>query len=290
MSLPLPSARTGTDTQSATPAASPRKFQRLGVIIGAMKAGTTSLFHTLARHPEIAPSNIKETHFFKTAASASAGLEAYEAYWSFDPTRHAIALEASPSYSRFLKNPGVPERLAATPYDLRLVYVLRNPVARYVSNYVMALAQGYEMRDIHRDLDPNALNTSCYAAQLAAYTAQMSREKILLVRFEDLASSPKAQLDRIAGHFGVTKGVVTAMPHLHASAQHHLANAVGTLTSDGAKAEGQYGRPAVTADGRIDLRQTFFPAAAAERLRAALRDDMRRLHEEWGFDVKPWGF
>jgi hypothetical protein len=272
------------------PSPSDRKFERLGVIVGAMKTGTTSLFNALSAHPQICPSSKKETHFFRTAESAAAGLEAYEDHWVFDRTRHAVALEASPSYSKCQLYPGVPERLAATPYDLRLVYVLRNPVARYVSHYIHAVSRDFGIQDIHRDIDPNALNASSYASQLAAFEAHIPRDKILLVRFEDLTKNPGPQISRIVKHFGVMPFENLRLPHLHSSKHHHMAGAIERLRQEGAKPDGKFDAPSVDDQGRIDLRRTFLPAASAARLHDALREDMRKLSEEWGFDVRTWGF
>lgn len=290
MTIEQNTATVSTPLPSHVAATGLRKFQRLGIVIGAMKAGTSSLFEALNAHPQIAGSSIKETHFFKTAESAAAGLDAYEAYWTFDPSRHLIAMEASPSYSKFPQFPGVPERLAATPYDLRLVYVLRHPIHRYGSNYVQALAKGYDFRDIHREIDPHALSASSYASQLAKYAAHIPREKLLLVRFEDLARNPQSQLDRITAHFGVASARWNGFPHYHASAEHHLSGAIERLVTEGRKSDGLYGPPVVRADGHVDMRATFLPEAVAQRLHMALRDEMRRLQEDWGFDVRPWGF
>ena len=75
------------------------------LIIGAMKAGTTSLFGWLAQHPAIAPSTKKETNFFSHGAAASGGPEDYAQNWNWLPNQHRWAMEASPAYSKLPARP-----------------------------------------------------------------------------------------------------------------------------------------------------------------------------------------
>ena len=72
------------------------------VIVGAMRAGTTTLHALLAEHPQITMSRDKETDFFIAEKNYSRGLCWYEA--QFDPTR-PIRGEASPARLASVKPP-----------------------------------------------------------------------------------------------------------------------------------------------------------------------------------------
>jgi len=96
---------------------------RFAIIIGAAKAGTSSLYSLLAQHPELARCCVKEPRFFIRPGKPAA----YYKFWVFDPTIHSLALEASTQYARFPMFGHVPERMAAFPAEFRLIYILRDP-------------------------------------------------------------------------------------------------------------------------------------------------------------------
>ena len=67
------------------------------VIAGVNKAGTTSLFVSLAEHPDVAPSAIKETRYFLPARYGDPlpPRQQWEQYFTSDAP---VRLEATPSY------------------------------------------------------------------------------------------------------------------------------------------------------------------------------------------------
>ena len=75
-------------------------IENFAIIIGAMKAGTTTLFDHLAAHPAIAPASPKEPGFFAFEEKFDAGLASYEALFDFDAESHKWALEASTDYTK----------------------------------------------------------------------------------------------------------------------------------------------------------------------------------------------
>ena len=84
-------------------------MKRLALIVGAMRSGTTSLFHYLAAHPQVAASADKEPDYFSSDKVFARGPGWYEELFSFDPARHTIRLEASTNYSKagFFPSAGV---------------------------------------------------------------------------------------------------------------------------------------------------------------------------------------
>ena len=111
-----------------------------------MKCGTTSLYRYLALHPQIAMSQRKELDFFKTDADFAKGLEWYSAQF---PDDSGVRGEASPNYSKFHIFPGVPDRMRSVLPDIKLIYLVRNPVERAVSHYMHSVHGGlFESRPI----------------------------------------------------------------------------------------------------------------------------------------------
>src|SRR6185503_1695260 len=106
---------------------------------------------------------------------------------AFADAGDAVAVgEASPQYAMFPRYHGVPERIAATVPDVRLIYVVRDPVERMRSSYRHTLAGGSEHRPIDEALlvDARYLYPSLYALQLEQYLRVVDRSRILVVASE----------------------------------------------------------------------------------------------------------
>src|SRR5918992_1234170 len=113
------------------------------LIIGAAKAGTTSLWAYLREHPQVFMAEPKELHFFVAASNWKRGLGWYESH--FDRAKGSVAVgEACGAYSRFPTHRGVPARIAGVVPDARLIYLVRHPIDRMVSNYVLNVRLGVE--------------------------------------------------------------------------------------------------------------------------------------------------
>src|SRR5690242_15477606 len=96
-------------------------------IIGAMKAGTTSLYKHLAGHPDIYASPRKEPRIFRDAGDPERQRREFLAL--FEGRRNERwCFEASTAYTKYPKRSGVAERLRAIVPDARLVYLVRNPI------------------------------------------------------------------------------------------------------------------------------------------------------------------
>lgn len=174
------------------------------VVIGAMKAGTTTLYDHLRLHPEIGMSREKETDFFVAEKNWQRGLGWYHA--QFRPGARIYG-EASPNYTKAATFGGVAARMAEVVPDAKLIFVARDPVLRAQSQYRHAALSGQPVPP------PEALpgsavwahliETSSYAAQLRPYLEVFPRERLLVLDFAGLCAAPAASLGRVAAHLGV---------------------------------------------------------------------------------------
>src|SRR5437763_1646364 len=109
------------------------------IILGAQRAGTTSLYEYIVDHPQVGAASKKEVHFFDRHYTE--GVNWYRAH--FPPAvrrqrfenrtgKRFLTGEASPYY---LAHPMVPERIAAVAPDARFLILLRNPIDRALSHY-----------------------------------------------------------------------------------------------------------------------------------------------------------
>jgi hypothetical protein len=108
------------------------------IVIGAPRSGTTAIASYLGDHPDIVVSSPKETHFFD--AHYADGVDSISAYFAHRGTER-IAGEATPAY---LVSPWVPERIATTVPDVKLIATLREPASRAFSHWWLLYSRGIE--------------------------------------------------------------------------------------------------------------------------------------------------
>ena len=111
------------------------------LVIGAQKAGTTSLFTYLVQHPDVLPPLSKEIHYFDLNYGRGVGWYRARFPYRYQLRSAASSLDASPYY---LAHPLVPARAAELLPDARLIALLRNPVDRAYSHYQHELRGGRE--------------------------------------------------------------------------------------------------------------------------------------------------
>ena len=212
------------------------------LIIGAMKAGTTSLFRYLLAHPQVATPLTKEIHYFSfnSARPRDWYLAHFPRTRAFTPDR--ISGEASPAY---LVHPDGPERVHAFSPAMRIIVLLRDPVARSLSHYFHEKTMGRELRPVDEALFAEEASTSfslrpreerpwyealngtpgrrrrsaallarcpmhlaylthsCYADHLPAWLRKFDRDQILLLRSEDLFLGPARELTKTIRFLGL---------------------------------------------------------------------------------------
>ena len=174
------------------------------IVIGAMKAGTTSLHHYLSLHPDVMMSREKELDFFIEDKNWHRGVDWYRAQFASDA---AIRGESSPNYTVYPRITGVPERMHAVVPGARLIYVLRDPIERMLSHYVHSYADRREDRRFADALtdppDNRYVAGSRYHMQLQQYPQWFPRAAILVITQEDLYWRRRETMREVFGFLGV---------------------------------------------------------------------------------------
>jgi Sulfotransferase domain len=198
------------------------------IVIGAQKAGTTTLWQLLRWHPSISMPQSKEEPFFCYAES-----ESPEAFVEFMATRFADAGEgallgkATPQYmtgSEQLDVGEIARRISTAIPEVRLIVLLRDPIERATSHYRMSVRRGWEERPLDTalaaQLDPAALTagrehpteTNSYVAQgeygrvLRAYRSHFPAEQLHVELTAELDRDPGGVLDRVLPFLSLPPG------------------------------------------------------------------------------------
>lgn len=168
-----------------------------------MKCGTTSLYNYLKAHPEIAMSHRKEPSYF--CHSYDRPLSWYESL--FPGREDAVLGEASTHYTKYPIYQKVPSRIHDVLPSAKLIYLVRDPVERIVSQYVHRRSRDEENRPISECLELRKTNPyvaySRYATQIEQYRQYYGDEKLLIVDSQKLRFERKRTLDRIFEFLGV---------------------------------------------------------------------------------------
>lgn len=192
------------------------------LIIGPPKCGTTALYATLAQHPQVFMSRVKEPYFFafdgQPPAFAGPGAGYYRQHavteWGdyqalfAEADGYVARGEASPLYLTSYQ----PERTAANIRrrlpDMRVIAILRQPADRAYSQFSFRRQKGFEPLADFREalaaegqrLEANwppgchyRLN-SLYFTNLAPYFALFPREQLRIYLYDDLNAQPAALL------------------------------------------------------------------------------------------------
>lgn len=189
------------------------------LIIGAAKAGTTSLYDYLGQHPDIFMCPLKEPKFFaleghnldfsgpgdqRANRHTITDWHSYEQLFAHTPTKRAIG-EKSPIY---LYDPEAPKRIKSYLPDIKIIAILRNPIERAYSNYLHMVRDSRE--DSHTFLDAlfaeddrirnnwaygwHYRSMGYYAEQIQRYLELFDSKQIKVYLYEDLRTKPQEMM------------------------------------------------------------------------------------------------
>ena len=204
------------------------------MIVGAQKCGTSALAQFLDAHPEIRMSSRKEVHLFDapeysrdwTPGEIDERYRPHFAQGRFTGLPGETLLgEATPVYL-FLRD--IPAELRRYNPDLKVIVLLRDPVERAISHYYMEKGRGGERRPLWQALllepfrllgsrDPRHPESAqrvrsyrargLYGGQLRRLYRVFDRDRVLVLRAEDLLGSHDAVMRRVFGFLEVSTEV-----------------------------------------------------------------------------------
>lgn len=173
------------------------------IVIGAMKCGTTTLAAQLGAQKGLFMTDPKEPNYFSDDDVFAKGAPWYEAL--FDGAEAGdLKGEASTHYTKRPELPQTVARMTAAVADVKLVYMIRNPMARLVSHYIHEWSQGVLSVPLDQALDSHTplVDYGRYGWQVAPFIEAYGQDAVLLTSLERLKADQDGELQRIATHIG----------------------------------------------------------------------------------------
>lgn len=174
------------------------------LIIGAPKAGTTTLTSDLSMHPEVWIPPRKELFWFGSRGMHEP-LDTYAEHFADAPSG-VIVGEATPNY---LHKPGALEQIADALPAVRLMASLRDPVQRFWSHYwYERLARRAEQRspdDVIADLDARYVDPGMYGRNLRRAFSLFDRHQIQVLLLDDLRADPVSTFHSVCDHLSLSR-------------------------------------------------------------------------------------
>jgi hypothetical protein len=182
---------------------------------GAQKAGTTALYNALKRHPDICMSRPKETEFFNWHYHRGWAWLA-EHFAHYDGER--VIGEAS---TRTLPTPEAPVRIASACPDIKLVFVLRDPIERAHSAFWYYLSQGILpagtsfgafIRNQGHPLRHEVVAYGRYDDHLRRFLDVFARDQMLVLDYRALRTHPMKVVQQVCSFVGVAREAASSVP------------------------------------------------------------------------------
>lgn len=177
------------------------------LIIGAMKAGTTTLYRDLEVNPACFFSADKEPHnLAREAVLTPTGLQAYAALFA-NARPEQLCAEASTGYTKRPTKEGVAARARRVlGAGLKVIYIVREPVARAISHHYHAVTFGQTKLGIDEAVRQSSefIYYGRYAWQLEPWLEEFGRDQVLILRFETYTRDRARTIEEVSSFLGIT--------------------------------------------------------------------------------------
>lgn len=268
------------------------------IVVGAMKCGTTSLHEYLDAHPDICMSTPKETNFF--LEDNDKDLDWYRERFPVQAQEYG---ETSTNYTKYPAFDGVSARMYQLLPDVKLLYLVRDPVERAVSHYFHNRIHDREAQSVDDAFlppsDSHYLQTSRYHMQIARYLQYYRPSQLLVVESERLREERVEAMRRIFQFLGVAAEIDdTKLQHEYHATTEKLPPVISgflqeTRVGQTVKSVAQRLLPQTLIRRSLEIfrekrERPTLDETTAKRIRDYLKGDVRQLRELTGKSFASW--
>lgn len=172
------------------------------LIVGVMKAATTTLSDYLSLHPNI-HIPVDEIHFFNSEDKYQKGIAYYRSLFSPEPGEYMVG-EKTPTYSYYQ---AAPPRIAQFNPNIKLIWIFRNPTLRAYSHYWFFVQNGQERHSFEKAIELEPLKRSenigysyvdrgLYVQQVERFLNYFPKENMLFLLYESFRKTPSETIKK----------------------------------------------------------------------------------------------
>lgn len=274
-------------------------------LVGAPKAGTTSIYNYLSQHPEIFTPTVKEPHFFacpevKNTYYEESFVDEIDDYLSLfsESSKGQKAGDFSTSY---LHREKAARRIKNMCPDAHILIVLRDPVERAISHYLMDVRDGYQDNSLLDCISREGIDNECFYREyidVGMYSGQVERYKnifgdrrVKVLMFNDLVNETDKTLYEIEHHIDVDKNVNIKTDKNYNNYQRIKYEPIKTLLNSGFVKKISQNIPVRIREkmrGIVISKEKPELERARSELRRIFRDDVIRLQNIIDKDLSGW--
>lgn len=189
------------------------------MIVGAQKCGTTTLAKIFKNHASVVGCSNKEPMFFCSTQNWRQELSRYHALYEWQ--EKALHFEASTTYSIYphAKSGMVWMKLHAYNPDLKIIYIVRNPLERIVSSYMHLYERGYIDLNLKQAIveKPILLNITRYATQIKPFIKQFGADNVLILFFDELVENRNLVIRKLCDFLNISPEGFQNQDDIHAN-------------------------------------------------------------------------
>lgn len=193
-------------------------------IVGAQKAGTSSLYRFLVENGVVARSKQKEIYFFNNSENYAKGMSWYKAHFPL-----FSGISNCDATANTFESPESPARVKECFPEAKIIVLLRNPVDRAFSHYRMAASRSIEPLSFDRALELEDARMAFgeetgkghnyvyqrmgyrskgrYADLLKRWMHAFPPEQLLVIQSEQLFASPESKGKEVLRFLGASEEI-----------------------------------------------------------------------------------
>lgn len=277
------------------------------ILAGAQKSGTTSLHNYLEKHHRVFfPKQPQELHFFDIDENYNKGLTYYEQFFAEVEPEHTAVGQTSPLY---IYEPETPSRIANLLPQVKLIFILRNPVDRAYSHYWHSVKKGYETLVFEEALavetdrleqgfeqrrNYSYVDRGYYYRQLKRFLQYFSAEQILVVLTENLSRETAQTIDKCCDFLKIERQGTEIANSLNEK-RWNTSGIPRFAYIQRLTAPWRFKSPLIDKliwrIDRLNLKQIHYPplaSATRNKLGATFAEENKRLAELFDLDLSVW--
>lgn len=208
-------------------------------VVGAPKAGTTSLYGYLRLHPEVYLPDTKELHYFShrellardkgpgdngAVQDICCSMDEYRRHYSSNKA-DKLAGDISPSYLFYYE---IAEEISSACQNSKIIIMLRNPAEKAYSQYCHLVRSGRETLSFRDGLDRESdrvragwndmwyyVSGSRYLNGVKKYIDVFGRDNVKIIYFEDFRNNTSVVMREVCDFLGISSSYDLGTEHVH---------------------------------------------------------------------------